>query len=321
MTEEQFTFPTEDIQELSITVDAQFADEAADIATMVVPYGIYLEDYRFLEEDVQAITHDNLIDDALRNKDRSKAIVHLYLPEHTPLTEAISFVSERLTAAGIPFSCHTALCKQEDWANHWKQYFHCLELGERLLIRPLWEEIPQTDRVVLSIEPGAVFGTGAHETTRLCLKLIERYTKQGFRMLDVGCGSGILAIASLLLGAETAHGIDIDPSAVRISTENARVNGVQDRYDCFCGSLTEQAEGKYDLVAANIVADILLQLLPEIPSVLKSDGILLLSGIVDTREQDILDALDGKLRVVERLYENGWVALAVTPAEGSYDRK
>ena len=315
MTEEQFTFPTEDFQELSITVDAQFADAAADIATMVVPYGIYLEDYRFLEEDVQTITHDNLIDEELLQKDRSKAIVHLYLPEHTPVAEAVTFVSERLTAAGIPFSCQTALCKQEDWANNWKLYFHCLELGQRLLIRPLWEEIPQTDRVVLSIEPGAVFGTGAHETTRLCLKLVEQYTKNGYRMLDVGCGSGMLAIASLLLGASTADGIDNDTAAAKIYTENARVNGVADRYRCFCGSLTEQAEGKYDLVAANIVADILLQLLPEIPVVLKSNGILLLSGIVETREADIMSALGNRFRLVERLYENGWVALAVTPTE------
>lgn len=312
MPEEQFTFPAEDFNEVQLHIPADRCEEAADIATMAVPYGIYVEDYRDLEADVMAIAHIDLIDKKLLEKDRTKAIIHLYLPLHENVAECTAFLQERLTAARIPHTVDVSLCRQEDWANNWKQYFHCTPIGERLLIHPTWEPIPETDRVILSLEPGLAFGTGAHETTRLCLRLLERYTAPGCRMLDVGCGSGILAITALLLGAEQADGVDIDPAAVKTSRANADLNGVGDRYSCVCGELAEKAAGPYELIAANIVADVLLRLLPDIPDLLAPGGILLLSGIVAPREQDILDALAGKFRLVERLEEHDWIALAVT---------
>lgn len=313
MPEEQFTFPGNDFNEITVTVPSSLTDEAAAVANMAVPYGIYIEDYRFLESDVELIAHINLIDEELLKKDRTKSIIHLYIPLDNPVAEAVSFLSERLGASEIPFEIGVATCREEDWANNWKKYFHPVKIGERLLIRPIWEEAgaDAEGRVVLDLEPGMAFGTGAHETTRLCLALTEKHVKKGSSFLDVGCGSGILAVAALLLGSDGAFGVDIDPAAVKTARANAELNGVGDRFTAVCGSLTEKVSEKYDVVAANIVADVILMLLPDVGAFMKDDGVLLLSGIVEARLDEILCALGEQgFTVSEVLTENGWVAIS-----------
>ncbi|MFU0832260.1 MAG: 50S ribosomal protein L11 methyltransferase [Oscillospiraceae bacterium] len=301
-----------DWTEVKITVDAQQADAAGDIAQMTVPYGIYIEDYSHLQEEVEQIAHIDLIDEELLKKDRSKAVVHVYIaPEDSP-AEAIAFLSERYNACGIRHKIETASCAQEDWINNWKQYFHPIPVGKKLLIRPDWEQTDNPEgRVVLDLEPGIAFGTGTHETTRLCMEFLEEFVTPGCSMLDVGCGSGILAIAALLLGAERAVGVDIDPLAVKTAEENARRNHVENRFTGICGSLTEQVEGTYQVVAANIVADVILELLHNIGDFMAPDAVLILSGIIDEREQDVLEGLQSSFTVIGRREEKGWVALAV----------
>ncbi|XOQ43338.1 MAG: Ribosomal protein L11 methyltransferase [Clostridium sp.] len=298
--------------EVKITVDAQQADAAGDIAQMTVPYGIYIEDYSHLQEEVEQIAHIDLIDEELLKKDRSKAVVHIYIaPEDSP-AEAIAFLSERYAAAGIQHTIETATCAQEDWINNWKKYFHPIPVGKKLLIRPDWEKAENPEgRVVLDLEPGIAFGTGTHETTRLCMEFLEDFISPGCSMLDVGCGSGILAIAALLLGAEHAVGVDIDPLAVKTAVQNARRNHVENRFTGICGSLTEQVEGTYQVVAANIVADVILELLHNIGDFMATDAVLILSGIIDEREQDVLEGLQNSFTVIGRKEEKGWVALAV----------
>lgn len=301
-----------DWTEVKITVDAQQADAAGDIAQMTVPYGIYIEDYSHLQEEVEQIAHIDLIDEDLLKKDRSKAVVHVYIaPEDSP-AEAIAFLSERYAAAGIEHKIETASCAQEDWINNWKQYFHPIPVGKKLLIRPDWEQTDNPEgRVVLDLEPGIAFGTGTHETTRLCMEFLEEFVTPDCAMLDVGCGSGILAIAALLLGAEHAVGVDIDPLAVKTAEQNAQRNHVENRFTGICGSLTEQVEGTYQVVAANIVADVILELLHNIGDFMAPNAVLILSGIIDEREQDVLEGLTESFTVIGRREEKGWVALAV----------
>ena len=189
-----------DWTEIKITVDTKDIDTAGDIANMVVPYGIYIEDYSDLEREAMEIAHIDLIDEDLLAKDRTKGIVHIYIDPQDHPQEAAAFLTERLAAAGIENEIDLTQCKNADWENNWKQYFHPIKIGERLLIRPTWEdEYDAEGRAVLHLEPGLAFGTGSHETTRLCLEALEKNIKGGERVLDVGCGSGILAIASLLL--------------------------------------------------------------------------------------------------------------------------
>ena len=307
-----------DWTEIAITVLAEDVDRAGDIAQMVVPYGIYIEDYSNLEQEAWEIAHIDLIDEELLNKDRTKGIIHVYIsPEENP-AEAISFLQERYTAEGIPFTIDTADCVMEDWLNNWKKYFKPIPVGQHLLIRPTWETVQDAgDRKVLDLDPGLAFGTGTHETTRLCMEMLERYVTPGCTMLDVGCGSGILAVASLLLGAGEAVGVDIDPLAVKTAQENAVLNHVDDRFTAICGNLTEKVEGTFDVVAANIVADVILLLTKDIEHFMRPDTVYLMSGIIDTREQEVLDALADRFTLLERKEEKGWVALAVRQKEST----
>lgn len=303
---------SENWTEIKITVPAAKSDTAGDIANMTVPHGIYIEDYSNLEEEAMEIAHIDLIDEELLHKDRTKAIVHVYIsPEDNP-SEAISFLEERLRACGIEYEIDSSDCAMDDWLNNWKKYFKPIPVGKKLLIRPVWEEdFDSMGRKVLNLEPGLAFGTGTHETTRLCMELIEKYLTPGVDFLDVGCGSGILSVAALLLGANSALGIDIDPLAVKTAAENARLNGVESRFTGICGNLAEKAAGSYQVVAANIVADIVIELSQSVPRFLASDGVYIISGIIDTREQDVLDALAESFSVIERKEERGWVAMAL----------
>ncbi|MCI1955131.1 MAG: 50S ribosomal protein L11 methyltransferase [Oscillospiraceae bacterium] len=298
-----------DWTEVKITVDAENVDLAGDIAQMTVPWGIYIEDYSHLNEEVEEVAHIDLIDEKLLKKDRTKAVVHVYIsPEDNP-NEAVAFLRERYAAAGIPNRIKTDPCVQEDWINNWKKYFHPIPVGKKLLIRPDWEKAENPEgRVVVDLEPGIAFGTGTHETTRLCMEFLEETVTPGCSMLDVGCGSGILSVAGLLLGAGRAVGVDIDPLAVKTAAQNAERNHVADRFTGICGSLTEKVEGKFDVVAANIVADVILQLARDIEKFLAPGAVFLVSGIIDEREQDVLDALKGRFDVTARKEEKGWVA-------------
>lgn len=309
---------SENWTEIMIEVPASKVDLAGDIANMVVPYGIYIEDYSNLEAEAMEIAHIDLIDEELLKRDRTKAVVHIYIsPEENP-AEAISFLEERYQAEKIDCQITCADCVKEDWINNWKQYFKPIPVGEKLLIRPIWEEeFDAQGRVVLHLEPGLAFGTGTHETTQLCLELLEKHLTPGVDFLDMGCGSGILSVAALLLGAKSAVGVDIDPLAVKTAVENAEINGVADRFTGICGNLTEQLSGnpdvpqRYQVVAANIVADIVILLSQDAPKFLDRDSVYMISGIIDTREQDVLSALSDTFTVIERREEKGWIAMAL----------
>lgn len=201
---------------------------------------------------------------------------------------------------------------EEDWSNAWKKYYHPVQVGEHLVVCPSWEAYDrQPDDVVLTLNPGMAFGTGTHDTTRLCMELLEKYITPQDTVLDVGCGSGILAITAALLGANKIIGCDIDEVAVKVAGENAALNGVQDRISFHQGDLTSQVEGSFQIICANIVADVIIRLSEDAGRYLAKDGIFITSGIIDTREQDVLNALEQNgFQVIERRTSGGWVALA-----------
>lgn len=210
--------------------------------------------------------------------------------------------------------------KEEDWANNWKKYFKPFPVGEKIIIRPSWEELPeQTDKIVLQIDPGHIFGTGTHETTQLCIELIENFVKPEDKVLDIGCGSGILSVASLLLGAIEADAVDIDANAVDIAYENSDRNEIpRERYHVVAGNilgdvaLQERYRGKtYDVVEANIVADVIIALSKKVPSYLKNGGVFITSGIIRERLEDVYTALaENGFQVLDTKYKKDWVAIA-----------
>lgn len=207
-----------------------------------------------------------------------------------------------------------------DWAYSWQKYYKPLSIGKRLYVVPQWEKdkpVPE-GRFPFYLNPGLTFGTGSHASTQLCLEGVEEHTKEGDAVLDLGCGSGILSIAALVLGASHALAVDIDPKAVDVAYENAALNGIgKDRYTVRAGDVItdaalaqEIAQERYPLVLANIVADVIIPLSAQVPNLLAQDGVFLCSGIIDTRAHEVEAALvKNGLKVVRRREKNGWVAL------------
>ena len=299
-----------DWYEIKIGVKSADVDKAGDIAQMVVPYGIYIEDYSDLEEAAWEIAKIDLIDEELLQKDRSKAFVHVYLPPHENPTEAVAFLTERYTAEGIENEIDVSVCRNQDWENNWKDYFKSLPVGEKLMIHPVWDnEFDPDERVVLDIEPGLAFGSGGHDTTKLCLETLEKYVDSETTLLDVGCGSGILGVAGLLLGAQKAVGVDIDPLAVKKAWENAELNGFDSsKYTVYEGNLTDKVSGKFSVVVANIVADVIIMFCKDVGAFMEDDAVFITSGIIDVREPDVISAFEKYgFEIVERHENNGWL--------------
>ena len=297
--------------EIKIAVSAADIDRAGDIANMAAPGGIYIEDYRDMEQVVEQIAHIDLIDEDLLKKDRSKAFIHIYIEPDISPAEAVAFLSERYESEGITHEIALLDCAEEDWRNNWKKYFHPMAVGKNLMIVPSWCENPDTQgRVVLSIDPGLAFGTGSHETTRLCLEMCEKYMKRGDSVLDVGCGSGILGIAALLCGAGKAVGVDIDEKAVETARENAQINNVQDRFTAVCGSFTDKVEGKFDIVLANIVADAILFLSKGVAEFMKPGAVYIMSGIIDDRAEEVKQGVSRYFDIIDERLDGGWACFA-----------
>lgn len=295
--------------DITITVPQKYADTAEAIATMVANGGIYIEDYSDLEQQAWEIAHVDLIEQDLLDQPRDIVKVHMYLAPDENLAEVLPLFRERLDASGIEYTLSTAGVEQEDWQNAWKKYYHAMDIGARLAIVPGWEEY-QTDRTVITMDPGMAFGTGTHETTSLCLEVLDARVKGGERMLDIGTGSGILAIAALKLGAAEAEGVDIDPMCVRTAGENAQRNGVQDRFKVLVGDLSDKASGVYNIITANIVASAILSLAPHVPALMAPGAVFIASGIIDTRKEEVLEGLRAAgLDPFEVHEKRGWVCI------------
>ena len=301
--------------DIEITVPQAYAGTAEAIATMVANGGIYIGDYSDLEQQAWEIAHVDLIEQELLDKPRDVVKVHMYLaPDENP-AEVLPLFKERLEASGIPYELATNGVEQEDWQNAWKKYYHAMDIGKRLAIVPGWEQY-DTDRTAITMDPGMAFGTGTHETTALCLEVLDERVRGGERVLDIGTGSGILAIAALKLGAAAAEGVDIDPMCVRTAGENAARNGVEDRLTVLVGDLSDKASGVYDLITANIVAAAILSLAPHVPALLAPGAVFIASGIIDTRKEEVLAGLRAAgLEPFDVREKRGWVCIVCRKQE------
>ena len=273
------------------------------------------EDFKtFLEQNRQ---YWDYVDDALLERMKGVARVKFYVTDDA---EGRDQMARALRGIENPVS--TASLKEEDWAYGWQKYYQPMPVGERWYIVPEWERgKPVPDgRTAVYLNPGLTFGTGSHASTQLCLTLLERYLEPGDKVLDLGCGSGILSIAAMNLGASRAVGVDIDPKAVDVAYENAELNGVgRDRYTVRAGDVLsdkglveELAQaGPYGVVLANIVSDVIIPLSAQVERYLAPGGAFLCSGIIDTRADEVQGALEKNgLRILERLERDGWCAFA-----------
>ena len=298
-----------------IRVGCKISDLNAVSAVMsMVDNNLMIEDAN--EIDLMDTCYGELLDESMVNADRSVGAVSVYVAEERNPAESVAFVKERLDLMGIEYELTLSGMKEEDWANSWKKYYKPIRIAHRLMVVPTWEEYePKEGDLILKMDPGMAFGTGTHETTRLCATLTEDYMKPGARVLDVGTGSGILAIAASKLGAGEVMAYDIDPVAVRVAQENCDVN---DCTNVTCGisdllAGVDTKGGLYDFVCANIVADIIVRMADDILRYMKPGGLLAVSGIIDTQAERVHEALTrGGLTHVLTRAENDWNAMLFT---------
>ena len=263
---------------LTVSTNTDNLELASSIMSML-DNGLMIEDYSDFSFSGM---YGELVDEQILGADRSLVKISIFVPEEKPLGEYLAFLRERFLACAIACEIATEGLSEDDWAESWKQYYKPIPLG-RVTIVPAWEKYQAKDgEITVSMDPGMAFGTGPHETTRLCLLLLQDEVRGGERVLDVGTGSGILSIAAKKLGATSANAYDIDPVAVKVARENVRDNGCEGVTVEVSDLLSDVdlSHGKYDLCVANIVADIILRMLPDIRTYLLDGAPLILSGII-----------------------------------------
>ncbi len=269
------------------------------------------------------------IDDDLMGLSECETCITVYIPTNGQGAEmlvAIKSMLAEMKAADTEgmygrLEAEMSSIREEDWANNWKQYFKPFKVGEKLVIKPSWEDYDNSDgRIILEIDPASSFGTGKHHTTRLCLEVLEKYLNKGDKLLDMGCGSGILSIGAMLLGAGSAVAVDIEENAAVTAMENAVKNNISpDKYRTYFGNiltdeeLADEIDDKYDIIAANIVADVLIAMKDSFRRYLRSGGILIVSGIIEERMNEVIDALiSAGFRDPEPEVREGWAAVKFT---------
>lgn len=299
--------------EITVTTSQDAKEAAADILYQQGVNGLVIEDSYpvALDADVEDYT-------PLPEKEFPLEEVRLiaYLPIDEQLASKVDSIRQLVAAlADFDLDCGRAEVtlsevEDEDWGTAWKTYYKPIAVGNKLLIKPSWEAIEPTGRLVIELDPGMAFGTGTHATTTMCLEVLERVIRGGERVIDVGCGSGILSIAAAHLGAEEVEALDYDPIAVRVALENVIINRVEDIVSVTESNLLQAASGPADIIVANIIARIIVQLVPELTSFLAPNGLFIASGIIGDRLDLVLAALEEHdFQVVEQTCEGDWYAL------------
>lgn len=298
--------------QIKVTVKLELLDSVVAVMNMVSNY-LQIEDY----SDIDLKTcYGDLIDEAILNADKTVASVSVYLPENKGVADTLAFLRERFNTLSIDAEINISGVNEEDWANSWKAYYKPIKIGERIVIVPAWEKYsPSEGEIIVRMDPGMAFGTGTHETTRLVIQLLEKYISSGVRVADVGTGSGILAICAAKLGAKECNAYDIDPVAVKVARENIKDSGLEDKVSCDVSDLlrgVDKSGGAYDVICANIVADIIIRMTPDVGALMNESSVILASGIIVERADDVIFCFEENgFKIVEKIEDNGWCALAV----------
>jgi len=303
--------------EISIQTTHEATEAIADIFHDLGASGVVIEDPELVNSYRRSGTWDYC--DIPEETDVETVTVKAYLPVDEHLEEKLRIFEERVNEL-VKHNLDKGRgdikwqeIYEEDWASSWKDYFHPVRVGEKVVIKPSWEEYEQADGdIVIELDPGMAFGTGTHHTTAMCIRCLEEVIKPGDTVFDIGTGSGIIAVAAAKLGAGVVQAVDLDSVAVRVARENVLINGVDNLVKVSEGDLLTGISGKADVIIANIIADIVIKLLVDIPSRLKDGGILIASGIISERMSDVTAAILANGLLVDKVIEEGgWVAVVV----------
>jgi ribosomal protein L11 methyltransferase len=297
--------------------------QGSDVVSMLLMQngaaGTAIEDRFDVPDPSKPHGYWELIDQSLIDSMPEDVVVKGWLPVNERLWDSLRALKEQLSALpslnpGVvlgKLTLDTNQVDEQDWAECWKKFYKPFRAGRTLVVKPTWEQYtPQTGDKIIQMDPGMAFGAGTHETTGLCLSLMEEYMKPGMRVMDVGTGSGILAIGAAILGAADVLAIDIDPVAVKVARENVKQNGLDVSIRVMEGDLVRDVQETFDLCLANILADVICFLSMPLKAKIRPGGTFICSGIIKDREQDVLDALSSSgYTIVEKQYRGEWVAI------------
>lgn len=310
--------------ELKIQTHRMAVDAISEMLYPIGAKGFSIEDPLDLEHFKEEFPYWDYIDEGIENREIDIVVIKAYFPqEDTKIEEVIPRLRRKigeLKNFGLEIG-ELAISKsemeQEDWEDGWKQYFKTFRATDRIVIQPIWEEYgPKEDEIIVKMDPGMAFGTGEHETTAMCLSLIEKYLKEGDDVLDVGCGSAILSIAAKKLGADKVAAIDLDPVAVRVAKENISYNELEGQIKVMEGNLVDEVDERYDIVVANIMADVIILLTSSVKDFLKEGGLFIASGIINEKREEVIRALEENGFVLSDSLQRGeWNALVARQGE------
>ena len=294
-----------------VTTSSQCADIVAMILSEIGSDGTCIKDKRDVEEVLKSKRSWDYADDSLLNLTDERVFVYGFFPQGFDTLKVASALDDLKATAGeeagsLEFT--SSVVRDADWENEWRKYYEPIEI-DNVAIVPKWLSYDGKCKAKVLMEPGMAFGTGKHETTSMCIALMQHIDLRDKRVLDVGCGSGILGVTALKLGAKSCVMSDIEPLAVKAAGENARLNGVEERAEAVCGDLAEKVEGEFDVVLANITADILLRLRGQLSDLVKKGGSIIISGLIHARADEVLADFSTSFSLKERISEGEWQAM------------
>ncbi len=299
-------------KELAVTVSAPAAEAVAELFYTAGCSGVAVDDPNLLREYIE---HGDWDYCDLIPASSDLVVVKGYYAADEFLSERLCRLKAGLEQLqeifpGAVVQLNTAQVHEEQWATAWKKYFKPAKVGQRIVIKPSWEEYSGTaDELIIELDPGMAFGTGTHPTTALCIRALERIAAPGMVVYDIGTGSGVLAIAAALLGAEV-QAVDLDPVAVKVARENVAKNRLEAKVKVYHGNLANALSGSADLIVANIIADVIIVLADELERILRPGGVCIASGIIEERRREVEEALTAKGLSVQQVdEEGGWVLI------------
>lgn len=305
-----------------IEVTIKTTTEAVEAITNILDNertgGVIIEDPKdFLFQKKNELDWDYVEEEVFNKSGQEGVLIKTYISEERNVMEVIENIKQKvlgLKEFGIDIgegSVSLGQVKEEDWANEWKKYYKPTKVGQKIVVKPTWEEYEEQEGdLIIELDPGMAFGTGTHETTSMCIRELEKYVDETKRVFDIGCGSGILAIAAAKLGAKEVVAGDLDEVAVKVSKENCEENNVSDKVIVKHGSLFEVVEGKADVIVANIIADIIKILAKDVSKFLTEDGVFISSGIILAKIDEVVEALEENgFEIVEIIKLGEWSAI------------